>query len=328
ISSRRSVLPRDSSSASSSTETSKWSSIAFLPRPVTRMMLSRPEATASSTPYWMIGLSTSGSISFGCAFVAGRKRVPRPAAGNTALRTDRLTSRIVSGGARTREAHGFLGYTSTSVPRITAALCAAAAAAWIAHPATPFAQGGGARADSPASQRPPQSAVPQTYEPAQVEAGRAIFAAQCGFCHGRDAMGGETGPDLTRSALAAADVRGDRIGPVVRAGRPDTKMPGFTLSDADLLAVVAFIHEAKSRADTLEGGRRSVDVADLQTGDAAAGRQYFEGAGGCTACHSATGDLAVIGTLLSGLALMEEMLSPAGRGARGARPPAATVMVT
>src|SRR5689334_20857167 len=51
------------------------------------MMLSMPDATASSTPYWMIGLSTSGSISFGCALVAGRKRVPRPAAGKTAFRT-------------------------------------------------------------------------------------------------------------------------------------------------------------------------------------------------------------------------------------------------
>src|SRR6185503_20923754 len=50
-------------------------------------MLSMPEATASSTPYWMIGLSTTGSISFGCALVAGRNRVPRPAAGMTALRT-------------------------------------------------------------------------------------------------------------------------------------------------------------------------------------------------------------------------------------------------
>src|SRR5207249_3452203 len=45
------------------------------------MMISlRPEATASSTTYWIIGLSTSGSISFGWALVAGRKRVPRPAA--------------------------------------------------------------------------------------------------------------------------------------------------------------------------------------------------------------------------------------------------------
>src|SRR5215470_16398221 len=35
----------------------------------------------------MIGLSTSGSISFGCALVAGRNRVPNPAAGKTALRT-------------------------------------------------------------------------------------------------------------------------------------------------------------------------------------------------------------------------------------------------
>src|SRR5438045_2567126 len=35
----------------------------------------------------MTGLSTIGSISFGTDFVAGRKRVPRPAAGMTALRT-------------------------------------------------------------------------------------------------------------------------------------------------------------------------------------------------------------------------------------------------
>src|SRR5437870_2060260 len=46
-----------------------------------------PAATASSTAYWMIGLSTSGSISLGWALVAGRNRVPQPAAGKTAFRT-------------------------------------------------------------------------------------------------------------------------------------------------------------------------------------------------------------------------------------------------
>ena len=51
------------------------------------MTCSMPAATASSTAYWMIGLSTSGSISLGCALVAGRKRVPHPAAGKTAFRT-------------------------------------------------------------------------------------------------------------------------------------------------------------------------------------------------------------------------------------------------
>src|SRR5437016_11084805 len=48
-----------------------------------------PALTASSTAYWIKGLSTNGSISLGEAFVAGRKRVPRPAAGMMALETFR-----------------------------------------------------------------------------------------------------------------------------------------------------------------------------------------------------------------------------------------------
>src|ERR1700722_4387220 len=54
-------------------------------RPVTISTSSRPAATASSTTYWMAGLSTTGSISLGVALVAGRNLVPRPAAGMTAL---------------------------------------------------------------------------------------------------------------------------------------------------------------------------------------------------------------------------------------------------
>src|SRR2546425_12793821 len=47
----------------------------------------RPACPASSTTYWIAGRSTTGSISLGELFVAGKKRVPRPAAGITALRT-------------------------------------------------------------------------------------------------------------------------------------------------------------------------------------------------------------------------------------------------
>src|ERR1700690_3904979 len=46
-----------------------------------------PAALASSTAYWIRGLSTTGSISFGIALVAGRKRAPRPPTGKMALRT-------------------------------------------------------------------------------------------------------------------------------------------------------------------------------------------------------------------------------------------------
>jgi len=172
------------------------------------------------------------------------------------------------------------------------------------------AQGRGGQAQSPASQRPPQTASPQTYSAEEIRAGEARFSSQCGFCHGRDAAGGETGPDLTRSDLVAADLRGDKISPVVRNGRPEKGMPGFDLSAADLGAIVAFIHDQKSKADTLGGGRRSVEVADLQTGNAEEGRKYFSGAGKCSTCHSPAGDLQGIGNRFQGLALLQRMLNP------------------
>jgi cytochrome c oxidase cbb3-type subunit 3 len=162
---------------------------------------------------------------------------------------------------------------------------------------------------SPASQRPPQTATPQQYPAEQVEAGRTRFAAQCGFCHGRDAGGGEGGPDLTRSELVAADVRGDRIAPVVRSGRQN--MPGFALSDSDMTAIVAFIHDQKTQAEAAVGGRRSVDLLDLQTGNADAGKRYFDTA--CARCHSPTGDLAGVATRLQGLPLLQRMLYPGGQ---------------
>src|SRR5271163_2710456 len=55
-------------------------------RTVTKMKCSIPASRASSTTYWRIGRSTTVSISFGIVLVAGRKRVPRPATGSTALR--------------------------------------------------------------------------------------------------------------------------------------------------------------------------------------------------------------------------------------------------
>lgn len=173
-----------------------------------------------------------------------------------------------------------------------------------AAPAAPQGRGQA----SPASQRPPQTTTPQQYPAEQVEAGRARFASQCGFCHGRDAGGGEGGPDLTRSDLVAADVRGDQIVPVVRNGRQT--MPGFALSDSDMAAIVAFIHDQKTQADSAVGGRRSVDLADLQTGNADAGKRYFDNA--CSRCHSATGDLAGVASRLQGLPLLQRMLYPGG----------------
>jgi cytochrome c oxidase cbb3-type subunit 3 len=152
--------------------------------------------------------------------------------------------------------------------------------------------------------------APVTYPPGLVQSGGALFQQNCAFCHGRDAGGGETGPDLTSSKLVAADVGGDKIGAVVREGRPDKGMPQFNLTDPQIASLVAFIHSQRDEAQSRFGNRRGVSVADLQTGNVQAGQQYFNGAGGCATCHSPTGDLAGIATRYQGLQLEEQMLYP------------------
>jgi len=166
---------------------------------------------------------------------------------------------------------------------------------------------------SPASQPRPKTVTPQTYTAEQIRTGELGFGAQCGFCHGRDAAGGEQGPDLTRSELVAQDVHGDKLGPLLRTGRVDAGMPSFQLNDSELTSIVAFIHRQMDEFSKLGGGRRSVQPADLATGNAADGRAYFNGAGGCSACHSATGDLAGIARRYQGLTLLQRILYPSGR---------------
>ncbi|MGH9398146.1 MAG: c-type cytochrome [Terriglobia bacterium] len=156
------------------------------------------------------------------------------------------------------------------------------------------------------------SASSPAFPPALVERGGSLFIQHCAFCHGRDAEGGESGPDLTRSKLVAGDVNGNNIAPVVRNGRPSKGMPAFNLSEMQIDALVAFIHTQKTKAEAQEGGRRGVDDADLQTGDAKTGKKYFNGAGRCSSCHSPAGDLAGIALRYHGLKLEERMLYPHG----------------
>jgi len=141
-------------------------------------------------------------------------------------------------------------------------------------------------------------------------AGGSLFQQNCAFCHGRDAGGGETGPDLTRSKLVTTDVGGDKIGDVVLHGRPDKGMPAFQFSSEQITNLAAFIHLQQSKAMAQSGKRKGVDVSDLQTGNVEAGKAYFNGPGGCATCHSPTGDLAGIATRYEGLQLEERMLYP------------------
>ena len=142
-----------------------------------------------------------------------------------------------------------------------------------------------------------------------VTRGQSQFKQSCGFCHGPDATGAR-GPDLIRSTIVAHDVNGNLIGEVIRNGRPDKGMPPLALSTEQITAVAAFLHDRAQEA--LQSARvpEKYPLAKLLTGNAAAGKIYFNGAGGCQACHSPTGDLKGIAGKYPPIRLQSRMIYP------------------
>jgi mono/diheme cytochrome c family protein len=153
------------------------------------------------------------------------------------------------------------------------------------------------------------------FDQASVDRGKDVIVNQCGFCHGANARGGSSGPDLTRSELVQSDEGGKELAAFLRAGRPDKGMPAFELSAQQTKDVAEFLHANIF----LNANRRLYKVLDILVGDAKAGAAYFNGAGKCSSCHSATGDLAGVGKKYESLALQQKFLMP--RGGRGEGPP-------
>jgi cytochrome c oxidase cbb3-type subunit III len=158
--------------------------------------------------------------------------------------------------------------------------------------------------------RPPAYPVKAPADPAVVARGHQIFSANCSFCHGSDARGGEGGPNLIRSQLVMDDNNGELIATVVQNGRPDKGMPKFDLSTEEIASIATFIHSMPV------GGRAATTgMVDPLVGDAKAGEAYFNGAGKCATCHSVSGDLAGIGARYTDVrALQGAILSGERRG--------------
>ena len=138
-----------------------------------------------------------------------------------------------------------------------------------------------------------------------------MFAASCGFCHGANAKGGESGPDLLRSVLVLDDEHGETIGPVILAGRAERGMPKFALSRDQISDIAAFLHNG-IRAASLHA---VYPILNIVTGDPKAGQAYFNGAGNCSGCHSSTGDLKGIGAKYDPVTLQTKFLMPRGPAA-------------
>jgi cytochrome c oxidase cbb3-type subunit III len=154
-----------------------------------------------------------------------------------------------------------------------------------------------------------QQALAPPGDPAAVERGQRLHVQECGFCHGANARGGSTGPDLTRSALVQNDENGRQLGEFLQAGRPDRGMPRFDMPPAQVADLAAFLHAAIY----LNANRRLYKILDILVGDPKAGEAYFAGAGRCTTCHSPAGDLKDVGAKYEPVALQGRLLLPRGR---------------
>ena len=156
----------------------------------------------------------------------------------------------------------------------------------------------------------------QSVDAESISRGQQQFKQSCAFCHGANGDGGAEGPSLIRSAILRHDSNGDLIGPVIRDGRPEKGMPRVGLAAGQISDIIAFLHDKLKKLDRTSPDKPSNEHYSLQlllVGDAAAGKEYFDGTGGCAGCHSPVGDLAGIAKKFSPVELQTRMLYPTGK---------------
>jgi cytochrome c oxidase cbb3-type subunit 3 len=185
-------------------------------------------------------------------------------------------------------------------------------------PATPKPEPQAGQGNGPAPGESPQAqaarrraadflAIGAPPDPAAVARGQKTFVTTCAFCHGTNATGGESGPDLVRSVIVLHDDKGSTIGPVVLKGRPSKGMPAFASMTPDQISDIAAFLKSRTQA---AANRMEYKIQNIVTGDPQKGQAFFNGAGKCNTCHSPTGDLAKIAGKYDPVELQSKMLYP------------------
>ncbi|HYT66112.1 MAG TPA: c-type cytochrome [Vicinamibacterales bacterium] len=154
-------------------------------------------------------------------------------------------------------------------------------------------------------------------DPKAAEAAKPLYAANCLACHGADARGTPQGGNLVRSIVVLHDRYGSTLGPFLRGVHPPVPVPGKGgpptaaafegLTSRDVLLLAHFLRDRIN--DTLRGAPM-FKAGNVLVGEPRAGAEYFQGEGGCTQCHSPTGDLAGIGKRLEPVNLQQRFLFP------------------
>jgi len=150
-------------------------------------------------------------------------------------------------------------------------------------------------------------------DPVKLDNGARVYAANCLTCHGPD---GDAIPGVNlktgqfKRAVSDLDLMN-----VILKGVPGTAMPGNSLGNADVFALITYMHGMKDY-----GSRRVV------LGDAVRGKAIFESAGKCLSCHRVEDrgsylgpDLTDIGASRSAASFQDTLLDPASTAKPGNR---------
>src|SRR5579864_5458169 len=99
---------------------------------------------------------------------------------------------------------------------------------------------------------------------AQTPNGGQQFESRCSRCHGGDATGGETGPNIVSQVGARNDAD---LAAFLRAGKPASGMPAFDLPNPEMTSLVAYLRSLIpiSRTAPPVVVRRTVKTTDGKT---------------------------------------------------------------
>jgi len=123
-----------------------------------------------------------------------------------------------------------------------------------------------------ARQNPTLQGHPDDYVRADIEYGARLFVEQCAACHG-ETGDGVAGVNL-RSGKFKNAVTDPQLRTVITTGFPNAGMPAFAFNNAELTGIVAYLRNMNT-----------FDRGTVKAGDAAHGKEVFDGKGACLSCH-------------------------------------------
>jgi putative heme-binding domain-containing protein len=163
-----------------------------------------------------------------------------------------------------------------------------------------------------------QDKNPYAGDAKMAKLGEFQFRSNCAFCHGLGARGGGRGPDLTRTQKRHGNGDADLFR-TINEGVPGTAMPpngatqqGVGMTEEEIWQVITYIRSMQAKAPA------------QSVGDAAHGKELFNGNASCYTCHMIAGkggrlgpDLTTTGSARSTAYLVESIRNPSQRLAQG-----------